>query len=548
MRKQITFRRASRAFVTLVLLAALTSSAQAAPGDLDPSFGTGGLVTTDFGGRGDFGLAVALQADGKIVAAGNSSTVGGPFSVNFALARYNTDGSLDPTFGNGGTILTSFGGTVSAAADVVVQPDGKIVAVGIAGSDFGVARYTANGTLDPTFGSGGLVTTDFGGFDQANGVALQADGKIVVVGPLQGTMGVARYNADGSLDATFGSGGKVITDASPSFDGAFDVAVSSTGKIVVGGGTGLYPFGASDFQLVRYNTDGSLDSSFGAGGIVTTDFGGSDTIFAIALSLDGEITAAGATKSDSTGDFAVARFNTDGSLDSSFGSGGKVVTDFSAGSDDTGNGVVVQPDGRVTVAGIAGSAPAGTAFAVVRYTSTGNLDPAFGIGGKATAVFGNPVNNAFDIAAQPDGKIVVAGGTGDSSRGITDFALARFLGATMLVNVRVDVKPDGPDNVIPLQSNGVIPVAIITTDVFDAASVDPTSVCFGSASDPNKRDCAAKTATGHLEDVNGDARADLLLHYETEQTGIVLGDTQACLTGKTYNGILIQGCDRIVTK
>src|SRR6266487_6929602 len=178
--------RIPRGLLVLALIAAVPASAQAAPGELDPSFGSGGLVTTDFGGRGDFGLAVAVQSDGKIVAAGNSSTVGGPFSVNFALARYNTDGSLDPTFGSGGTILTSFGGTVSAAADVVVQPDGKIVAVGIAGSDFGVARYTASGTLDPTFGSGGLVTTDFGGFDQANGVALQADGKIVVVGPLQG--------------------------------------------------------------------------------------------------------------------------------------------------------------------------------------------------------------------------------------------------------------------------------------------------------------------------------------------------------------------------
>src|SRR6266566_313079 len=226
---------ASTVFLALVLLATLSGSAQAAPGDLDSSFGTGGLVTTDFAGRGDFGLAVALQSDGKIVAAGNSSAVG-VFSVNFALARYNTNGSLDSTFGTGGTVLTSFGGNLSAAFDVAVQPDDKIVAVGVAGSDFGIARYSANGTLDPTFGSGGLVTTDFGGSDQANGIALQPDGKIVVVGPLQGKIGVARYNTDGSLDSTFGSGGKVMTDASPSFDGAFDVAVWS-GKIVVGGGT-----------------------------------------------------------------------------------------------------------------------------------------------------------------------------------------------------------------------------------------------------------------------------------------------------------------------
>lgn len=534
---------ASAAFLAVVLLATLAGSALAAPGDLDPSFGNAGLVTTDFGGRGDFGLAVALQSDGKIVAAGNSSSTAGAFSLSFAVARYNPNGTLDPTFGSGGTVLTGFGGSLSAAADVAVQPDGKILAVGFVAGDFGIARYNANGMLDPTFGTGGLVTTDFGGFDQANGVALQPDGKVVVVGPLQGTIGVARYNSDGSLDATFGSGGKVVTDASPSFDGAFDVAIWS-GKIVVGGGTGLYGSGASDFQVVRYNADGSLDPSFGGGGIVTTDFGGSDSIFGIAVTTDGKITAAGGTTSP--GDFAVARYNSDGSLDSTFDGDGKTTTDFAGGTDDLGNGVVVQPDGSITVAGIAGSGFASTAFAVVRYAAAGGLDSAFGSGGKATAVFGKPINNAFDIVAQPDGKVVVAGGTADSTGG--DFALARFLGATTVLNVAVDVKPDSSDNVIPLQASGVIPVAILTSAAFDAASVDPASVCFGSANDPSKRDCTESHGTGHLQDVNGDARPDLLLHYETQQTGIVAGDAQACLTAKTYSSTSIQGCDRIVTK
>jgi uncharacterized delta-60 repeat protein len=533
----------------ILLVIVLTSAAawaQAAPGDLDPSFGTGGLVTTDFGGRGDFGLAVALQPDGKIVTAGNSSAVG-VFSVAFALARYNPNGTLDPGFGSGGTVLTSFGGSLSAAADVAVQPDGKIVAVGIANGDFGVARYNGDGTLDAGFGSGGLVTTDFGGFDQANGVALQSDGKIVVVGILGGAVGVARYNADGSLDSTFGSGGKVITDATATPDGGFDVAVTSAGKIVVGGGTS---FGASDFLIIRYNADGSLDSGFGSGGIVTTDFGGGDIAFGIALTADGKITAAGVMRAaapGSPGDFALARYNSDGSLDSSFGSGGKVTTDFSS-SDDTGNGLVIQPGGSITVAGITGTAATGTSFAVARYTASGALDTSFGSGGKATASFGNQINNAFDIAAQPDGKVVVAGGTADFTRGVTDFALARFLGAAIAINVTVDVKPDSPDNVIPLLAGGVVPVAILTTDTFDAASVDPASVCFGSASEPSRRDCTERHGTGHLEDVNGDLRPDLLLHYETQETGIAPGDTEACLTGRTTAGVAIQGCDRIVTR
>ena len=518
---------------------ALAGSAQAAPGDLDPSFGSGGVVTTDFGGRGDFGLAVAVQTDGKIVTAGNSSAVG-VFSVAFALSRHNPNGALDTTFGSGGKVLTSFGGSLSAAADVAVQPDGKIVAVGIANGDFGVARYNGDGSLDSAFGSGGLVTTDFGGFDQANGVALQSDGKIVVVGPLQGSLGVARYNADGSLDSSFGSGGKVITDATPSFDGAFDVAVTSSNKIVVGGGTGSFPFGASDFLIVRYNADGSLDGGFGSGGLVTTDFGASDTAFAIALAADGKVVAAGGTKSSSPGDFALARYNADGSADASFGTGGKVTTDFSSDSDDTGNGLVIQPDGRITVAGIT-SPGSGTSFAVVRYTSAGALDTDFGAGGKKSASFGNPINNAFDIAAQADGKVVVAGGTADFSRGISDFALARFLGAPTTLTVSIDVKTESPDNVIPLQAGGVIPVAILTTDAFNAASVDAATVCF-------VQDCTEKHGTGHLEDVNGDGRPDMLLHYETQETGIASGDTQACLTGKTTAGVAIQGCDRIVTR
>ena len=525
--------------VVLALALAVNSSAQGAPGDLDPVFGSGGLVTADFGGRSDFGLAVAIQSDGKIVTAGNSST-SSPFSLAFAVSRHNTDGTPDPAFGAGGTVLTSFGPVNAAAADVVVQPDGKIVAVGFAGGDFGVARYNADGTLDAGFGAGGLVTTDFGGFDQANGVAVQPDDKIVVVGPLQGTVGMARYNPDGSLDSTFGTGGKVVTDATPSGDGAFDVAVASGGKIVVGGGTGFGPFGTSDFLLLRYNIDGSLDSTFGSAGIVTTDFGGGEVAFAIGVGPDGKITAAGGTNTADPGNFAVARYDPNGSPDTSFGSGGQVTTDVGYGSTDTGFGVVVLPDGRAVVAGSTSSTPSTSSFGVVRYTAAGAVDTTFGNGGRTTASFGNPINNAFDIAAQADGKLVVAGGTADFSRRVSDFALARFVGDPSAIEVVVDVKPESGDNVIPLP-NGVIPVAILTTDAFDAASVDPAIVCF-------VHDCTEKHGTGHLEDVNRDGRPDLLLHYETEETEIALGDTQACLSGKTYGGLAIHGCDRIATR
>src|SRR5436190_3170372 len=145
----------------LVCAFALPAAASATPGDLDPTFGTGGVVTTDFGGRGDAALAVAVQPDGKLVAVGNSSA-SGVFNVDFALARYTSNGAPDPVFGSGGVVLSDFGSTIDAASDVIVQPDGKLVVDGTSSRDFAVARYNSDGSLDPSFGSGGLVTTDFG--------------------------------------------------------------------------------------------------------------------------------------------------------------------------------------------------------------------------------------------------------------------------------------------------------------------------------------------------------------------------------------------------
>jgi uncharacterized delta-60 repeat protein len=518
------------------------TSGQAAAGDLDPSFGTGGLVTTDFESRDDFGVGAAIQPDGKIVVAGNSAVFNPFFNADFALARYNPDGSLDATFGGGGTVRSDFGGAVDAASDVVVQADGKLVAAGLSGGNFAVARYNANGSLDPSFGIGGLVTTDFGANDQANALVLQADGKLVAAGytlppSFAGDFALARYNPDGTLDTTFGTGGKVTTDFG-SFDQGFDAAATADGKIVVAGRTG------ENFALARYDTNGALDSSFG-GGKVTTDFGASDLPFAIALDSAGRVIAAGT----SSGDFALARYNTDGSLDAGFGIGGTVTTDFSGGSQENAFGVVVHPDGGITAAGASSSTPGSSSFALARYDSGGSLDVSFGTGGKVTTAFPYPSSTALDLLSQPDGKLVAIGGTRDVAvSGSGDFALARYLGAPSAISVVVDVKPGTEHNVVRLQDHGVVPVAILTTTSFDAATVDSASVCFGDAEDPSRRDCTEKHGSGHLEDVNGDGMPDLLLHYEVQETGIDAGDTQACLSGTTHAGNAIEGCDRIVTK
>ncbi|MBI2337080.1 MAG: hypothetical protein HYU97_10030 [Deltaproteobacteria bacterium] len=241
---------------------------------MDTTFGTGGLVTTDFSGSSlDQASEMVLQSDGKIVVGGYSDAGG---SNDFALARYSSDGSLDTTFGTGGLVTTDFSGSSDdQARQMVLQSDGKIVVGGYSDAggsgDFALARYSSDGSLDTTFGTGGLVTTDFSGssLDQAGPVVLQSDGKIVVGGYSDAggsnDFALARYSSDGSLDTTFGTGGLVTTNFSgSSSDVAIATVLQSDGKIVVGGISSAG--GSIDFALARYGSDGSLDTTFGTGG------------------------------------------------------------------------------------------------------------------------------------------------------------------------------------------------------------------------------------------------------------------------------------------
>jgi uncharacterized delta-60 repeat protein len=232
-------------------------------------------------------------------------------------------GALDPTFGVGGKVTTDFAGIFDVA--MALQADGKIVVVGdsVVGGfgDFALARYNADGTLDDSFGTSGKVTTDFGGDeDRAFDVAIQANGRIVVVGhSVAGDavdFALARYNADGSLDDggpndstpadTFGTSGKVTTDFGGTIDLATSVVLQADGKIVVAGST--FGGGSEDFALARYNADGTLDDGFGTSGKVTTDFGGSDRATSVALQTDGKIVVAGSTFGGGFGGLALARY------------------------------------------------------------------------------------------------------------------------------------------------------------------------------------------------------------------------------------------------
>jgi uncharacterized delta-60 repeat protein len=383
-------------------------------GDPDPSFGTAGQVTTPLGSGSAQVANVLIQPGDKILVVGSVATSATASPSNLAMARYNADGSPDNGCGTRGLLVTPNAGPAAAAT---LQADGKILVVG---GNFVLARFNAaDGSLDSSFGNGGTVTTQFVGMYnvQPTSVAVQADGKIVVAGvserflptPIVRQGVLARYNPDGSLDSTFGSGGEVT-----SVGVGDSLVLQPDGKIVVGGQTEVWTmtFGVSYAAYVqRYTADGQPDLAFGSGNRAAFEFGGAtgwDIVTHLALQTDGKIVAAGRT---ANGD-AMMRLNPDGSLDSAFGLGGKVLAQPSV------QGLAIQPDGKILVAGV----PDG-AFEVTRWDADGSCDTRFGVAAIATGSF-PPPSSARDVTLQVDGAIVVAG-TSDGG-----FAVARYLGGS----------------------------------------------------------------------------------------------------------------------
>lgn len=420
-----TTRLAVAVFLASALSATLCAVALAAPGDLDSTFSADGKVTTNFTRGADFADDVALQADGKIVAAGRASGRGG-FGT-FALVRYNPDGTLDTTFSGDGKRTTNFTRGEDSAFGVAIQADGKIVSVGEAGGAggrFALARYNTDGTLDTSFGGDGKVTTNFTRReDLAIGVAIRADGRIVAAGTANFfRFALARYNTNGTLDTTFGGDGKVTTNFRNGVDVAAGVGLQADGKIVAGGSaSGFGRF--SRFAMARYNTNGSLDASFSGDGKVTTDFArGDDIADAVAIQPDGRIVAAGTANFLR---FALARYNANGTLDTTFGGDGKLTTNFTRGGD-VARDVALQADGKIVAAGDAGFFGGFRArFALARYNPTGARDTTFSGDGKVTTSFSKGFDSAAGVAIQADGNIVAAGRAGGSGG---RFALTRFLG------------------------------------------------------------------------------------------------------------------------
>jgi len=371
--------------------------------------------------------SVAAQGDGKIVVAGYAE-VGGV--DQFALVRYNSDGSLDTSFNSNGKVTTAVGRGTCKAEGVTLQDDGKIVVVGYsfnAGdqSCFTVLRYSADGILDTSFGDSGKVTTTVAKNSSAESVAMQSDGKIVVAGNSfidrnNTDFAVVRYSANGTLDPRFNETGKATADFGAR-DGGRTVAVDRDGRIFVAGDTSTET--KQECALACFKANGSLDTSFNGTGKLTTNFGGDGNADGqgVSVQTDGKIVVAGNATVAGVQQFALARYNADGTVDTSFGGTGRVLTAVGiSGSNAT--GVALQKDGKIVVAGYAvNNSGKGYDFACVRYNTDGSLDQGFGDHGRVTTSVGD--GQASSLVVQ-DGKIILTGSVYDADN--HEFAVVRY--------------------------------------------------------------------------------------------------------------------------
>jgi uncharacterized delta-60 repeat protein len=379
---------------------------------------------------------IATQIDGKIVCAGYSENSSG--NSDFAILRYNPDGTLDTTFNGTGKLLLAIGPGEDYATGLAIQPDGKILVSGISfngtDDDIAVIRLNADGSIDSSFGTGGTVRTSVRGWDRGFALALQYDGKIVVAGfvySLKGSgMVLVRYNPDGALDAGFGNAG-IVEDAGDIWDfAARDLKVQPDGKIVVAGEgfTGASSFAV--FALARFLPGGAPDTTFNNNGKIFTQIGTDfSRAYSLALGENGTILVGGSSSNiKERSSYTTARYRANGSLDPAFGAGGTVVTPLSNRLD-FGRSALIQPDGKILLAGhYFESLAAFNNFGVVRYRTNGSVDNVFGSGGLVSVDWDGGVDGASAIELQTDGKILVAGTTTDRSFTTRTFAMARLLG------------------------------------------------------------------------------------------------------------------------
>jgi uncharacterized delta-60 repeat protein len=403
---------------------------------LDQSFGTNGKVhmTMPTVPQKAGAYISMLQPDGKIIAGGNTYD-----NRHIVLMRFNPDGSLDSSFGTAGVVETGAGpwNSISEMIGMDLQSDGKIVVGGNVHNptnpnsdfDFLLARYNANGSIDSSFGTNGEVITDVNNEENwGASVAVQPDGKILLGGTAFFATVILRFNANGSPDATFGTGGQVVITLDNNYWSGFpNLLLQPDGKIIGAGQITDSTTVGMDMGLVRFNTDGSLDLGFGTGGGATIDAGSFvEGIADVILQPDGKILAGGwGMDSANYEDCRLVRFMPDGTPDSSFGTNGAAVVSWSSETDLI-KGIALQPDGKIIASGEYFTGPTLASidydFFVTRYLSDGTPDTSFGNSGLIVTSFNSKYDIAKDVLLQADGRIVVVGESGV----IPSFALARY--------------------------------------------------------------------------------------------------------------------------
>ena len=404
-----------------------TASIMVTPVNDVPTFapvnGTGKAIVP-VGSYDDIGNGVMVQPDGKIIVAGFSNNGS---NQDFSLIRLNADGTLDTSFNSTGKAIVPLDGGSDYGYGATLQPDGKIIVAGFSDNggikNYSLIRLNADGTLDTGFdGDGKLLVPIHGSYDLALSVTVQPDGKILVAG-YSGyyDFSLIRLNTDGTLDTTFNGNGKAIVPVGFSLDVGRSVTVQPDGKILVAGysNSGIN----YEFSLIRLNADGSLDTSFDGDGklLVPVAIGYYDVGNSVTVQPDGKIIVAGYSFNGSNQDFSLVRLNADGSLDSTFNGSGKLLVPVGSSGDD-GNSVTLQPDGKIVVAG--GSYNGiNYDFSLIRLNADGTLDDTFNGDGKLLVPMDSGFDFCYRVTIQTDGKIIVAGSSFNDSN--YDFSLIR---------------------------------------------------------------------------------------------------------------------------
>ncbi|HNW88380.1 MAG TPA: T9SS type A sorting domain-containing protein [Bacteroidales bacterium] len=452
--------------LTIMFLLVRPEFSYSQAGNLDSSFGDGGKVISEIGTKDDYAFYSAIAADGSIISCGfymqNNMADG-------FLIKYSANGIIDSTFGNNGIVKCNYFTEANNIAVLAFQTNGKIVAAGKISSDIMILRYEANGTPDSSFGNNGLVRTHIMTDQNATGLEILPGGKILISAAIyNGTnqdFGIIRYNTDGTFDTSFGNNGTVVSDLTNTWELNSSMKLQADGKIVMAGRVYSAAYDQSKCIIARYEADGALDISFGNNGKVITDVGpASYGVFNnLAIQADGKIIAVGYTIEDTGGGLydnknLTVRYNANGAPDSSFGTNGIVLTEV-AGGGDIAWSVAIQADGKILVGGYTshGFPSWESYFSLIRYDINGVLDPDLFMAGMVLTYFSdNETNAAYDIKIQSDGKILLTGMTAQDSTDAKNVALARFINDPDY-SIQDHIE-NAPVSVFPIPSGGLFTI------------------------------------------------------------------------------------------